>query len=210
MKINKLIVLAFALFYSIASFAQANGVITNGTASQADLNVNVNNQIGGSGAADEEVGYHGSYTVKSAPTVYAPSLTASMTETCWGSISAAVSVVGVGVTGAMTIKDYDCNRRLTAGVAWRMGRQDVAFNLMCMDDQFKAAAALTDKPCPSNMAQAKQGTEVVPAAFNQQDADKHGNMASTQAVPTTTANVAQDLKTGAMQYRVADVPPAAK
>ena len=48
------------------------------------------------------MGYTGSYTVKSAPTVYAPSLTASVTETCWGSVSAAVSVVGVGATGAAT------------------------------------------------------------------------------------------------------------
>jgi hypothetical protein len=135
------------------SLTQASGTITNGTQSTAQPanQVNVNVGTGGSGLAgvantqqvpaQSEIGYTGSYTVKSAPTVYAPSLTASVTETCWGSVSAAVSVVGVGATGAATIKDQDCNRRLNAAVSWRMDRKDIAFNIMCQDDSFRAAAA---------------------------------------------------------------------
>lgn len=58
-----------------------------------------------------------------------------------------VRVIGVGATGAATIKDQDCNRRLNAAVAWRMDRKDVAFNIMCQDDSFRAAAATTKTPC---------------------------------------------------------------
>ena len=142
------------MLLSGGAMAQTTGTITNGTQSNAQLANQVNVNVGtGSGAdpsgvanaqqvpAQSQIGYSGSYTVKSAPTVYAPSLTASVTETCWGSVSAAVSVVGVGATGAATIKDQDCNRRLNAAVSWRMDRKDIAFNIICQDDSFRAAAA---------------------------------------------------------------------
>jgi hypothetical protein len=164
------------LLLSGSAMAQANGTITNGTQSTAQqaTNVNVNIGSGSSGQAgvsnaqvtptESTVGYTGSYTVKSAPTVYAPSLTASVTETCWGSVSAAVSVVGVGATGAATIKDQDCNRRLNAAVAWRMDRKDIAFNIMCQDESFRAAAAKTNSPCVDDMPKAAAATTAAPAA----------------------------------------------
>lgn len=174
MKKNITVFASLMLCASVA-FAQASGTITNGTNSNAQQSVSVNNQIGsfGSGGGSSDINYHGSYSVKSAPTVYAPALTASITETCWGSVSGAVSAMGFGITGAATIKDYDCNRRLTAAVAGRMGRMDIAFNVMCQDDQFRAAAEMTDKPCPSNLPVAKQGTEIIP----EKDAKKIGNLA---------------------------------
>lgn len=178
-------ILAATLFLaSSVVYAQATGTITNGTNSNAQQAVSVNNQIGGGGASD--VGYHGSYTVKSAPTVYAPALTASITETCWGSASGAVSAIGFGITGAATIKDYDCNRRLNASVAGKMGRMDIAFNIMCQSDDFREAAALTDTPCPSNIPLGKQGTEITP------NGDKK------------VSNVEKN-KDGQLQYKTADV-----
>jgi hypothetical protein len=159
-----------------SAMAQANGTITNGTQSTAQqaTSVNVNIGTGSSGTSgvsnaqvtptESTLGYTGSYTVKSAPTVYAPSLTASVTETCWGSVSAAVSVVGVGATGAATIKDQDCNRRLNAAVAWRMDRKDIAFNIMCQDESFRAAAAKTNSPCFDDMPKAAAAPTVAPAA----------------------------------------------
>jgi hypothetical protein len=185
-----------AAVLATSCFAQASsGTITNGTNSNAEQSVNVNNQIGnfGSGSGSQDVTYHGTYTMKNAPTVYAPSLTASMTETCWGSVSAAVSVVGVGATGAATIKDYDCNRRLNAAVAWRMGRQDVAFNLMCQDTDFRKAAEGTDHPCRDEHAVA--------------DIDK-----KPQAITQTSPSPTVDLVTsqdGAVVYRTADIPKTA-
>lgn len=162
--------------------AQDNG-ITNGTQSNAQQSTNVNVNVGagtGSGGAvpnalvtpsEATVGYTGSYTVKSAPTVYAPSLTASVTETCWGSVSAAVSVVGVGATGAATIKDQDCNRRLNAAVAWRMDRKDIAFNIMCQDESFRAAAARTNAPCLDDVQKTSAMTAPVVDTKTTENAD---------------------------------------
>lgn len=215
MKIKSFASLALVvlLSYTGVVFADTDSTISNSTNSNAQqgVNVNVENGLGGGGSGEQDVGYHGSYTVKSAPTVYAPSLTASISETCWGSVSGGFSVVGAGATLAFTIKDYDCNRRLTAGVAWRMGRTDVAFNLMCQDDSFRAAAADTDKPCRATNQVAKQGTDVVPIATSQADSDKHGNMekSSSNQLSTPVPNVIQDAKTGQLQYQKADIPPVA-
>jgi hypothetical protein len=185
-----------AAVFATSCFAQASsGTITNGTNSNAEQSVNVNNQIGsfGSGSGSQDVTYHGTYTMKNAPTVYAPSLTASMTETCWGSVSGAVSVVGVGATGAATIKDYDCNRRLNAAVAWRMGRQDVAFNLMCQDADFRKAAEGTDHPCRDEHAVAS--------------AEKK-HQAVAKDIPSPTADLVKSSD-GTMIYRTADIPKMA-
>lgn len=206
MKIFKLFVSAVLFLTAASSFAQtngspsngANGTITAGTQSNAQQAVNVNNAVAFPSGGPSDVTYHGSYSVKSAPTVYAPSLTASITETCWGSISGAVSVMGFGATGAATIKDYDCNRRLTAAVAGKMGRMDIAFNLMCQDDQFRSAAAITDKPCPSGAVEGKQGTEIEPA---QKNAQKSNNL---KADIASTPKTVVDPKTGQAQYSVAD------
>jgi len=185
------------MLLSGGAIAQTTGTITNGTQSTSTLANEVNVNVGtGTGAntsgvanaqvpAQSEVGYTGSYTVKSAPTVYAPSLTASVTETCWGSVSAAVSVVGVGATGAATIKDQDCNRRLNAAVAWRMDRKDIAFNIMCQDDSFRAAAAATKTPCDIDVPK-------VSAIDAKPQTDKN-------LVPVANA---PDM----MQYKVAETP----
>ncbi|WP_146166272.1 hypothetical protein [Trinickia symbiotica] len=197
---QKAIVAVTAMLLSGIAMAQANGTITNGTQSTAQQATNVNVNIGtgsqGSGPAgvanaqtipaESTVGYSGSYTVKSAPTVYAPSLTASVTETCWGSVSAAVSVVGVGATGAATIKDADCNRRLNAAVAWRMDRKDIAFNIMCQDDSFRAAAAQTNSPCLEDKPKV--------ASTVNNEAQSNPKLVPVAGSP------------GIMQYRLADTP----
>lgn len=197
-----------ALAFTSAAFAQQTvsqpaGTITTGTNSHAEQAVTVQVGVGGSGGAtSDEVTYHGSYTAKSAPAIQAAGLTASITETCWGSVSGGVSVVGLGVTAAATIKDYDCNRRLNAAVAGRMGRMDIAFNLMCQDDSFRAASIGTSNPCPANGVSAKQGTEIVPAAKNNDANSKQANLAANLPIAAIAEGV--DPKTGMTQYRVAD------
>ena len=93
--------------------------VTSGTNSNAQQTSTITNEVAFPSGGPTTVTYDGAYTVRSAPAVYAPSLTASVTETCWGSVSGGVSVVGVGATAAATIKDDSCNRRLDAAVAWR-------------------------------------------------------------------------------------------
>jgi len=158
-KIQRYLVMAGALLMATSALAQTSPSITSGTNSNAAQSSNVTNTVNFPTGGPSDVTYHGSYDVRTPPTVYAPSLTASVTETCWGSVSAAVSVVGVGATAGGTIKDLDCNRRLNAAVAWRMDRKDIAFNIMCQQDDFRAAAALTDHPCvdPNKLAHADGG-----------------------------------------------------
>ena len=158
-KLERFFVMAGAFLIATSALAQTSPSITSGTNSNAAQSSNVTNTVSFPSGGASDVTYHGSYDVRTPPTVYAPGLTASMSETCWGSVSAAVSVVGVGATAGGTIKDLDCNRRLNAAVAWRMDRKDIAFNIMCQQDDFRSAAALTDHPCidPAKLARAKDG-----------------------------------------------------
>jgi hypothetical protein len=170
--------LLIAALVSTGALAQ-----TTTTGSNASQSSSVTNVVSFPQGGPTTVTYDGGYTVKSAPTMYAPSLTASMTETCWGSVSAAVSVVGVGATGGMTIKDESCNRRLDAAVAWRMDRKDIAFEIMCQDDDFKRGAAKTATPC---------------------DGDTPVKVSSASMPPQEAANVVPvPGHPGALQYRIA-------
>ncbi|MCX5540318.1 hypothetical protein M3A49_12560 [Paraburkholderia sp. CNPSo 3076] len=146
-KLKQKIAVAGVLLFAGAAWAQTTPTMTSGTTSTSSQTSTVSNTVVLPSGGTSDVTYHGGYDVRTTPTVYAPALTASVTETCWGSISAAVSVVGVGATAAGTIKDMDCNKRLNAAVAWRMDRKDIAFNIMCQEDDFREAAALTDHPC---------------------------------------------------------------
>lgn len=154
-KLKQKIAVAGVLLFSGAAWAQTTPTMTSGTTSTSSQTSTVSNTVVLPSGGSSDVTYHGSYDVRTTPTVYAPGLTASVTETCWGSISAAVSVVGVGATAAGTIKDLDCNKRLNAAVAWRMDRKDIAFNIMCQEDDFREAAAQTDHPCGDNRKIAK-------------------------------------------------------
>lgn len=183
----KYLVLVAALL-SLPAWAQSSSSFTAGTSSASQQQSSINNSIAFPSGGNSEVGYNGSYTVKSAPTVYAPGLTASVTETCWGSVSGGVSVIGVGATLGTTIKDMDCNHRLNAAVAWRMERHDIAFQIMCQEADFRDAAARTQEPCDSMQTHLAQSAGVPPADPN------------LVAVPGHP---------GVMQYRVAEgTPPA--
>ncbi|MEX3690683.1 hypothetical protein AB3X91_15820 [Paraburkholderia sp. BR14263] len=154
-KLKQKMAVAGVLLFAGAAWAQTTPTMTSGTTSTSSQMSTVSNTVVLPSGGTSDVTYHGGYDVRTTPTVYAPALTASVTETCWGSISAAVSVVGVGATAAGTIKDMDCNKRLNAAVAWRMDRKDIAFNIMCQEDDFREAAALTDHPCGDNRKVAK-------------------------------------------------------
>ncbi|MEM5452338.1 hypothetical protein [Paraburkholderia guartelaensis] len=154
-KLKQKMAVAGVLLFAGAAWAQTTPTMTSGTTSTSSQMSTVSNTVVLPSGGTSDVTYHGGYDVRTTPTVYAPALTASVTETCWGSISAAVSVVGVGATAAGTIKDMDCNKRLNAAVAWRMDRKDIAFNIMCQEDDFREAAALTDHPCGDNHKVAK-------------------------------------------------------
>lgn len=92
------------------------------------------------------VHYSGVTTSLAAPTVYAPALTSGMT-TCTGSQSTAVTTPVGGGTHANTTTQWGCERRQDASAAHGIGRDDVAFNIMCESKIFNRAAKATKNAC---------------------------------------------------------------
>ena len=95
------------------------------------------------------VDYTGSYTVKSAPPVQAPSLTSTFSDTCMGSSSFGLSFVGFGATGGTTMVDEACVRRLDSREFRAMGLNDVALALLCQSPANRKAVESAGHVCPS-------------------------------------------------------------
>jgi len=73
----------------------------------------------------------GTQTIKSAPSMVAPGLTAAGLETCLGSASGTVSAVGFGIGGGSTYKDEDCTARLDSRTLYAMGLKGAAVARLC-------------------------------------------------------------------------------
>jgi hypothetical protein len=138
------------------------GAATGGSANGNTANVTVSLSTGGGtsdGTAGEAgssayntkatVDYGGSYTVKSAPAVAAPSLTSTFSDTCMGSASFGLSIVGFGATGGTTMVDEACVRRLDSREFRAMGLNDVALALLCQSASNRKAVEATGRSCPS-------------------------------------------------------------
>jgi hypothetical protein len=82
------------------------------------------------------------------PTVVAPGLAAAGVETCLGSTSAGLSVMGGGLTFGSTMVDSGCTIRLLARQLFAFGFQKAALALMCQDQRVAAAMDATGTPCP--------------------------------------------------------------
>ncbi|MEI7480293.1 MAG: hypothetical protein WCJ59_01575, partial [bacterium] len=66
------------------------------------------------------VSYSGSYTLQNVPSVNGPNLTSSF-DSCMGSNSASVNVVGFGIGGGGTYTDESCKRLKLSRELWGMG-----------------------------------------------------------------------------------------
>ncbi|KAF3999982.1 histidine kinase [Glaciimonas immobilis] len=97
------------------------------------------------------VDYGGTYTVKSAPPVTAPSLTTTLSDTCMGSVSFGLSLTGFGATAASTMVDQACVRRLDSREFRAMGLNDVALALLCQSDANRKAVEATGHDCPGSV-----------------------------------------------------------
>jgi hypothetical protein len=65
-----------------------------------------------------------------------------------GSYTGGVSGIGFGVTGAGTVVDKACVRRLNAReVAQTLGDKEAAREIMCGDTDVRAAFAALGRPC---------------------------------------------------------------
>jgi hypothetical protein len=82
------------------------------------------------------------------PTVVAPGLAAAGVETCLGSASGGISVMGGGLTFGGTVVDAGCTIRLLARQLYAFGFQKAALALMCQDERVAVAMDRAGSPCP--------------------------------------------------------------
>ncbi|BAN25194.1 hypothetical protein [Caballeronia insecticola] len=89
-----------------------------------------------------------SYSVRTTPSIAAPALTTTLSDTCMGSASFGLSITGFGATGGTTMVDQACVRRLDAREFRAMGLTDVALALLCQSDANRRAVEATGHLCP--------------------------------------------------------------
>ncbi|HWZ46757.1 MAG TPA: histidine kinase [Herbaspirillum sp.] len=184
-----------------ATGGSATGGQSNGNTSTISVSLTTDNSSGsgsgsgtGSGSANglatdpstgtpANVQYSGSYTVKSAPPVVAPSLTSTFSDTCMGSASFGLSFVGFGATGGTTMVDEACVRRLDSREFRAMGLNDVALALLCQSAANRTAVEATGRACPS--APAKGDTASLSSTITVSKAADHSKVAPAekQAAP---------------------------
>ncbi len=83
------------------------------------------------------------------PTVVAPGLAAAGIETCLGSSSGGLSLMGGGLTFGSTKVDDGCTIRLLARQLYAFGFQKAAVALMCQDERVTVAMAAAGTLCPN-------------------------------------------------------------
>jgi hypothetical protein len=104
-------------------------------------------------------------TLRTAPQVYAPAMTTTLTETCMGSTSAGLSVVGFGGTFGSTWNDEQCVRRLNAReMAQTLGDRDAARALLCQDKHVAEAYAAIGQDCRARTVVAVVEERLLPPA----------------------------------------------
>lgn len=90
------------------------------------------------------------------PTVVAPGLAAAGIETCLGSSSGGLSVMGGGFSFGRTMVDDGCTIRLLARQLYSFGFQKAAVALMCQDERVAVAMEAVGSPCPSAFAETRE------------------------------------------------------
>ncbi len=94
------------------------------------------------------------------PGMVAPGLTAAGIETCLGSASGGLSVMGGGFTFGSTTVDEGCTVRLLARQLYAFGFQRAAMALMCEDQHVVVAMSAVGSPCPSTLAELSEHSQV--------------------------------------------------
>jgi len=94
------------------------------------------------------------------PTIVAPGLAAAGVETCLGSASGGLSLMGTGLTFGSTVPDSGCTLRLTARQLYAFGFKAAAIALMCQDQHVAEAMATVGEACPSAHLAANDGPEI--------------------------------------------------
>jgi len=109
----------------------------------------------------------GTQTLRNVPTVFAPGLAAAGLETCLGSVSAGVGVIGTGVSFGTSIPDTRCSARLDARTLWSMGLKKAAVARLCLNDEiYRSMPEVCAQYLPQPYPYAVAAVEPVPVPRN--------------------------------------------
>ncbi len=96
------------------------------------------------------------------PTIAAPGLAAAGIETCLGSTSGGLSLMGGGITFGSTKVDEGCTIRLLARQLYAFGLHKAALALMCQDRRVVVAMDVAGSPCPTPPAEGAEHVASMP------------------------------------------------
>ena len=131
-------IVLFILSMTTPVFAQ----VTTGSTSGASSAINISNPANTSSKT----------RLITPPGVIAPGLTAAGIETCLGSASGGLSVMGAGFSLGGTTVDDGCTIRLLARQLHAFGYQSAALALMCQDERVAVAMDAAGSVCPGASA----------------------------------------------------------
>ena len=102
------------------------------------------------------------------PSVTAPNLATTLTETCMGSSSVGASGAGFGFSFGTTWRDSACVRRLDARQLSAFGEVPVAIEMMCDSELVREAAKRAGRPCVADGGQPRQYPQMALVAPTQE------------------------------------------
>ena len=145
--------------------------------------------------SEQYIGYGGGYTVHNTPDVIPPNVAGG--NACAVGASGGIAVAGLGLAGGATWADRACERRQQAALMYNMGEPKVAFELMCQDDNVRAAMKAAGKPCSVDVVTpAANATSAPVAAMPMQPAAMPAIVIAAAPAP---ANAAAPTHTGAVR-----------
>jgi hypothetical protein len=154
-----------------SSNASSNPRLTSNTATNITINDPSTGTAGGTGlgatagdpaptTSNVNTNYSGSYTVRNTPEVIAPNVLGG--NPCAVGASGGLALPGFGFSAGTTWADKACERRQEAALLFNMGEPMVARELMCQDDQVRAAMKTSGKPCVVDVAVAQAPVAAAP------------------------------------------------
>lgn len=130
---------------------KAGAEATAGALSGSQSSVgNVTNTSGGGSAVGGSVTIENpsDLKIRNVPSMGAPSLTSS-NDTCMGSTSGAISMVGGGISLGDTDPEENCVMLKNARELYNMGMKAAAIALLCTNDNNRYALEVTGASCPA-------------------------------------------------------------
>lgn len=140
------------------------------------------------------------------PTVVAPGLAAAGIETCLGSASGGLSLMGGGFTFGSTKVDEGCTIRLLARQLFAFGLRNAALALMCEDQHVVLAMGETGTPCPPPPVRLAQNDPVSPPTPQAVESAERGLFSFLPAL----AFAEEEPQTPAVSEAQAEPPTAAE